>query len=169
MFLYILPMNVLFRCFKKVFNNFLFILKSTSSYFQIKSSDVDNILNWEVHQASDHGIEVPFRPSRVLLQVRAQFRIQCAVFRSQFMKAEYSPNQYMNFRPKLIHKLDSWRRFLNRVKVENFSSSKIEVNKIILFKFATCKFSTWTWFKNRSLEPIPRSQHLHPEWRCYRT
>jgi hypothetical protein len=40
-------------------------------------------------------------------------------------------------------------RSLNRVQVENFSSSKLEVNKIILIKFATCKFSTWTRFKNR--------------------
>lgn len=36
--------------------------------FQIKSSDVENILNWQVHQNSEHGIEVPFLPSRVLLQ-----------------------------------------------------------------------------------------------------
>jgi hypothetical protein len=33
-------------------------------------------------------------------------------------------------------------RFLNRVPVENFASSKLEVNKFIPIKFATCKFST---------------------------
>jgi hypothetical protein len=33
-------------------------------------------------------------------------------------------------------------RFLNRVQVENFSSSKLEANKFIFIKFATCKFST---------------------------
>jgi hypothetical protein len=40
-------------------------------------------------------------------------------------------------------------RFLNRVQVENFSSSKLEVNKFIPIKFATCKLSTWTRCKNR--------------------
>jgi hypothetical protein len=33
-------------------------------------------------------------------------------------------------------------RFLNRVQVENFASSKLEVNKFIPIKFATRKFST---------------------------
>jgi hypothetical protein len=32
-----------------------------------------------------------------------------------------------------VHK-DTWRRFLNRVQVENFASSKLEVNKFIPIK-----------------------------------
>jgi hypothetical protein len=40
---------------------------------------------------------------------------------------------------------------LNWVQVENFASSKLEVNKFIPVNFATCKFSTWTRFKNRPL------------------
>jgi hypothetical protein len=52
------------------------------------------------------------------------------------------------------------RRFLNRVQVENFSSSKLEVNKFIPIKFATYKFSTWTWFKNRPLDSNLRSADL---------
>ena len=46
-----------------------------SLYFQIRTSDVENILNWEIHQASENGIEVPFRPSRVLLQACDQNEI----------------------------------------------------------------------------------------------
>jgi hypothetical protein len=51
----------------------------------------------------------------------------------------------------------TWGRFLNRVQVENSSSSKLEANKCIPIKFATCKFSTWTRFKNRPLETILQS------------
>jgi len=36
--------------------------------FQILKEDVDKILKWKVHQASESGVEVPFRPSRVILQ-----------------------------------------------------------------------------------------------------
>jgi hypothetical protein len=43
-----------------------------------------------------------------------------------------------NFRVALCH----IGRFLNRVQVENFVSSKLDVNKFIPSKFATWKFST---------------------------
>ena len=34
--------------------------------FQIKKRDVDNILNWNQNQGN--AVEIPFKPSRVLLQ-----------------------------------------------------------------------------------------------------
>lgn len=37
--------------------------------FQIKKSDVENILNWEHSQAIEAGVEVAFKPARVILQV----------------------------------------------------------------------------------------------------
>lgn len=36
--------------------------------FQILKSDVEKILAWKVHQTKDEGVEVPFKPSRVILQ-----------------------------------------------------------------------------------------------------
>lgn len=36
--------------------------------FSIKEQDVQNIFNWEVNQAVEKGIEVPFKPARVILQ-----------------------------------------------------------------------------------------------------
>lgn len=36
--------------------------------FQILEEDVQKILSWKVHQATEGGVEVPFRPSRVILQ-----------------------------------------------------------------------------------------------------
>jgi len=36
--------------------------------FQILKEDVEKILKWKVHQATEGGVEVPFRPSRVILQ-----------------------------------------------------------------------------------------------------
>lgn len=36
--------------------------------FQILKSDVEKILDWKVHQTKDEGVEVPFKPSRVILQ-----------------------------------------------------------------------------------------------------
>lgn len=36
--------------------------------FHVHSKDVQNILNWEENQIGDKGIEVPFKPSRVILQ-----------------------------------------------------------------------------------------------------
>jgi hypothetical protein len=54
-------------------------------------------------------------------------------------------------------------RFLNQVQVENFASSKLEVNKFILIKFETCKFSAWTQFKNRDYSDVIA---MHALWRC---
>jgi aconitate hydratase len=36
--------------------------------FQVKEQDVQNILNWEQNQSVEGGIEVPFKPARVILQ-----------------------------------------------------------------------------------------------------
>ncbi|CAG0889172.1 unnamed protein product [Cyprideis torosa] len=36
--------------------------------FQVTKEDVERILNWEVNQNVEGGIEVPFRPARVILQ-----------------------------------------------------------------------------------------------------
>ncbi|XP_053977010.1 cytoplasmic aconitate hydratase-like [Hylaeus volcanicus] len=36
--------------------------------FQVKTSDVDKILNWEVNQTHSEGVELAFKPSRVILQ-----------------------------------------------------------------------------------------------------
>ncbi|XP_014240878.1 cytoplasmic aconitate hydratase-like isoform X2 [Cimex lectularius] len=36
--------------------------------FQVKEKDVENILNWEVNQKVEGGVEVPFKPARVILQ-----------------------------------------------------------------------------------------------------
>lgn len=36
--------------------------------FQVKKSDVDKILAWETHQANEEGVEVAFKPARVILQ-----------------------------------------------------------------------------------------------------
>ncbi|XP_050308344.1 cytoplasmic aconitate hydratase-like isoform X2 [Anthonomus grandis grandis] len=36
--------------------------------FSIKEQDVQNIYNWETNQAVEGGIEVPFKPARVILQ-----------------------------------------------------------------------------------------------------
>lgn len=40
--------------------------------FQVTQQDVENILNWEENQKSEHGIEVAFKPARVILQVPPQ-------------------------------------------------------------------------------------------------
>lgn len=37
--------------------------------FQVKKSDVDRILNWEHNQTLETGLEVAFKPARVILQV----------------------------------------------------------------------------------------------------
>lgn len=37
--------------------------------FQVKKSDVDRLLNWEHNQTLEGGIEVAFKPARVILQV----------------------------------------------------------------------------------------------------
>ncbi|CAB0030104.1 unnamed protein product [Trichogramma brassicae] len=36
--------------------------------FQVKSKDVEKILDWEKNQASEEGVEVAFKPARVILQ-----------------------------------------------------------------------------------------------------
>lgn len=36
---------------------------------QVKEQDVHNILDWEEKQNISEGVEVPFRPARVILQV----------------------------------------------------------------------------------------------------
>lgn len=37
--------------------------------FQVKQKDVSNILDWEENQKIEGGIEVAFKPARVILQV----------------------------------------------------------------------------------------------------
>lgn len=37
--------------------------------FQVTTGDVESILNWEKNQAKEDGIEVAFKPARVILQV----------------------------------------------------------------------------------------------------
>lgn len=37
--------------------------------FQVNEEDVKNILNWEENQAVEDGVEVAFKPARVILQV----------------------------------------------------------------------------------------------------
>jgi len=39
--------------------------------FQVTKSDVEKILDWENNQAVQDGIEVAFKPSRVILQVKS--------------------------------------------------------------------------------------------------
>lgn len=38
--------------------------------FVIKEQDINNILNWEQNQNIEGGVEIPFKPARVILQVR---------------------------------------------------------------------------------------------------
>lgn len=37
--------------------------------FSIKEQDVKNILSWKINQNVEGGIEIPFKPARVILQV----------------------------------------------------------------------------------------------------
>jgi len=39
--------------------------------FQVTKSDVEKILDWENNQTVQDGIEVAFKPSRVILQVKS--------------------------------------------------------------------------------------------------
>lgn len=48
--------------------------------FQIKEKDVHNILNWEQNEHIEGGIEVPFKPARVILQVRNRSIIPTMVY-----------------------------------------------------------------------------------------
>ncbi|XP_060517450.1 cytoplasmic aconitate hydratase-like [Cylas formicarius] len=36
--------------------------------FSVKDQDVQNVLNWETNQDSQDGVEIPFKPARVILQ-----------------------------------------------------------------------------------------------------
>lgn len=36
--------------------------------FHVTKEDVEKILNWEKHQSNENGVEVSFKPSRVILQ-----------------------------------------------------------------------------------------------------
>jgi aconitase A len=47
--------------------------------FQVKKQDVEAILDWEKNQAVPEGVEVAFKPARVILQVSVQIVIlKCA-------------------------------------------------------------------------------------------
>ena len=54
--------------------------------FEVKSSDIENILNWEVTSTQD--IEIPFKPSRVLLQdlTGVPVVVDLAALRDAFVK-----------------------------------------------------------------------------------
>lgn len=41
--------------------------------FQVTKRDVEKILDWEDNQAVQDGVEVAFKPARVLLQVKIKF------------------------------------------------------------------------------------------------
>lgn len=41
--------------------------------FQVTENDVNNILDWEKNQLSESGVDVAFRPARVILQVTCFF------------------------------------------------------------------------------------------------
>lgn len=41
--------------------------------FQIKKEDVEKIIDWEKNQMVEGGVEVAFKPARVILQVMINF------------------------------------------------------------------------------------------------
>lgn len=41
--------------------------------FQVTKTDVEKILDWENNQSLQDGVEVAFKPARVILQVRKYF------------------------------------------------------------------------------------------------
>jgi hypothetical protein len=43
--------------------------------FQVRERDVEAILDWEINQAVPEGVEVAFKPARVILQVIVQLMI----------------------------------------------------------------------------------------------
>lgn len=59
--------------------------------FQIKTKDVDNILNW--HQTQHSDIEIPFKPARVLLQdlTGVPVVVDFAVMRDAYKKLGGNP------------------------------------------------------------------------------
>lgn len=48
--------------------------------FQVTTNDVENILNWETNQTNENGIEVAFKPARVILQVRRNKIVKITFF-----------------------------------------------------------------------------------------
>lgn len=44
--------------------------------FQVTENDVKNILNWKTNQNVKGGVEVAFKPARVILQVNISLRIK---------------------------------------------------------------------------------------------
>lgn len=65
--------------------------------FIIKEQDVNNILNWEKNQNVEGGVEIPFKPARVILQVGIQksddFKNQYFYFK-QWLNDAYYNNLY---------------------------------------------------------------------------
>ena len=61
--------------------------------FEVKSSDVENILNWE--QTSKQDIEIPFKPARVLLQdlTGVPAVVDLAALRDAFVKLGGNPEK----------------------------------------------------------------------------
>lgn len=61
--------------------------------FEVKSSDVENILNWE--QTSQQDIEIPFKPARVLLQdfTGVPAVVDLAAMRDAFVKIGGNPSK----------------------------------------------------------------------------
>ncbi|OMJ76947.1 hypothetical protein SteCoe_23573 [Stentor coeruleus] len=61
--------------------------------FEVKSSDVENILNWE--QTSKQDIEIPFKPARVLLQdfTGVPAVVDLAAMRDAFVKIGGTPSR----------------------------------------------------------------------------
>jgi aconitate hydratase len=42
--------------------------------FQVTENDVQNILKWKTNQTIEGGVEVAFKPARVILQVNNLFK-----------------------------------------------------------------------------------------------
>jgi len=42
--------------------------------FQVTENDVQNILKWKINQKVEGGVEVAFKPARVILQVKNLFK-----------------------------------------------------------------------------------------------
>jgi aconitase A len=54
--------------------------------FQVRKQDVEAILDWEKNQAAPGGVEVAFKPARVILQVNVQLMIlKCTCHVMNFM------------------------------------------------------------------------------------
>lgn len=44
--------------------------------FQVTENDVKNILNWKTNQNVEGGVEVAFKPARVILQVNPNINLR---------------------------------------------------------------------------------------------